>query len=490
MPKKKHPIFDRKDFFWIAGIIIVALILRLYNFTEPVADWHSWRQADTAAVTRNFVRHGVDVLHPTYDDLSNVQSGMYNPKGYRFVEFPIYNAITAFTYTLFRYGPLQWYGRGVTIFFSLALIVSLYLIGKKSDGRSTAIAAAITAAVMPFSIYYSRVILPDMTAVSLATMSIVLMLLFTESPYRSKKAALYFAGGIITFALAILCKPTALFFGIPILYIFYLRYNIELIKRPATYIFGISVIAPFILWRIWISQYPEGIPYAQWLFTSVNTASGLQSILLRPSFFRWVFYERIALLICGGYAHCLALLGALKKTATYQLPLAFGISSLFYIFIFQGGNVQHDYYQIMLIPTIALLIGAGWSLLVSKNDVWKYQLINIFIGIVLVTASWYFSWNQVKNYYSLNRGVIKTAEVIKTLTLSTDLIATDTTGDTTLLYLSDRRGFPSLSDEPDKMFERGISYLVTYDMKNATKLSQKYETLFINDTVAILRLSK
>jgi Dolichyl-phosphate-mannose-protein mannosyltransferase len=343
---------------------------------------------------------------------------------------------------------------------------------------------------MPFSIYYSRVILPDMTAVSLATISVVFMLFFMESSYRSKKAALYLAGSIISFSLAVLCKPTTIFFGVPILYLLYLRYNIELLKRPVTYIFGLGVLAPFIMWRTWISQFPEGIPYAQWLFTSVNTANGLQSILLRPSFFRWVFYERIALLICGGYAHCLALLGALKRTTTYQLPLAFSISSIIYIFTFQGGNVQHDYYQIMLIPTLALLIGAGWSFLVGQAPVWKYQLINILVGILLVVAAWYFSWNQIKNYYVINAGIVKTAEVIKTLTLSTDLIATDTTGDTTLLYLSDRRGFPALSDEPDKLRERGIRYLVTYDMTNAAKLSRDYETLFINDTVAILRLSK
>ena len=35
-------------------ILLVGLLLRLYRFDNPIADWHSWRQADTSAVSRNF----------------------------------------------------------------------------------------------------------------------------------------------------------------------------------------------------------------------------------------------------------------------------------------------------------------------------------------------------------------------------------------------------------------------------------------------------
>ncbi len=68
-------------------ILMGGLVVRLYKFNAPVADWHSWRQVDTSAVSRNFVKDGFDILHPKFDDLSNVQtSGKYdNPQGFRFV---------------------------------------------------------------------------------------------------------------------------------------------------------------------------------------------------------------------------------------------------------------------------------------------------------------------------------------------------------------------------------------------------------------------
>src|SRR3989344_276658 len=79
--------------FLILLIIVAGFAVRLYRIDNPVADWHSWRQADTAAVTRNFYRFGFTPLTPRYDDLSNIQTGKDNPHGYRFVEFPIYNSV-------------------------------------------------------------------------------------------------------------------------------------------------------------------------------------------------------------------------------------------------------------------------------------------------------------------------------------------------------------------------------------------------------------
>ena len=53
-------------------ILLLGFGVRLYKITSPIADWHSWRQADTASVTRNFVKYGVDMLYPRYDDFSDV----------------------------------------------------------------------------------------------------------------------------------------------------------------------------------------------------------------------------------------------------------------------------------------------------------------------------------------------------------------------------------------------------------------------------------
>src|SRR5689334_16872031 len=96
-------IFSKK-IAWIVlfFIFLIGFASRLYKINNPIADWHAWRQADTSAVSRNFVTGGFNLLYPKFDDLSNVPSGIYdNPQGLRFVEFPIFNVFQATAYIFF-----------------------------------------------------------------------------------------------------------------------------------------------------------------------------------------------------------------------------------------------------------------------------------------------------------------------------------------------------------------------------------------------------
>jgi len=142
-------------------IIIIAFSVRLWRIDTPLADWHSWRQADTSAVSRNFVKNGIDLLHPRFDDLSNVASGVDNPEGWRFVEFPVYNALQALTFKSFGFFSLEVWGRLVSIFFSLGSLVFIYFLVRKYLGGLTALFSVFFFAFLPYSIYYSRVILPE-----------------------------------------------------------------------------------------------------------------------------------------------------------------------------------------------------------------------------------------------------------------------------------------------------------------------------------------
>src|SRR5438132_12779397 len=72
-------------------ILVGAFLVRLYKINNPLGDWHSWRQADTASMTQIFADQGVNLLYPKYYDVSNLQTGTDNIEGLRYVEFPIYN---------------------------------------------------------------------------------------------------------------------------------------------------------------------------------------------------------------------------------------------------------------------------------------------------------------------------------------------------------------------------------------------------------------
>src|SRR3990167_10248170 len=147
-------------------IIIGAFAVRLYHFNWPVADWHSWRQTDTSAVSRNFVKNGFDLLRPKFEDLSIAVSLIDNPQGYRFVEFPIYNAAQAGLFELFGKFTLEEWGRLITIFSCLASIVFIYLLLAKHASVRIGLIASFFFAFIPYNIYYGRTILPDQSMVA------------------------------------------------------------------------------------------------------------------------------------------------------------------------------------------------------------------------------------------------------------------------------------------------------------------------------------
>ena len=126
----------KSEYFILAIILIIALFARLYKLDNPVADWHSWRQADTAAVTRNFVKDGVNLIYPKFDDISSIQSGIDNPQGIRMVEFPLFNAIHATLYIFFPLLGLEVWGRLVSVMITLTTSFVLFLFVKKHYGKS------------------------------------------------------------------------------------------------------------------------------------------------------------------------------------------------------------------------------------------------------------------------------------------------------------------------------------------------------------------
>jgi hypothetical protein len=205
MRSKKN--FEKKDWLIIFLILILALILRLYKIDIPLADFHSWRQADTAAVARNFLRFGFDLIHPRFDDLSNIQSGQENPQGYRMVEFPLYNALFAFLYKVLPIFPLEIFGRLLSILFALIIIIILYYLTFKEINRVAAFFSAFTFSIMPFFVFYTRIVLPEPMALGLGMLSIFFLYQFTQTKNKNLMIFFYLSSTLF-FSLSILVKPT------------------------------------------------------------------------------------------------------------------------------------------------------------------------------------------------------------------------------------------------------------------------------------------
>ncbi len=480
----------KADFIILITIIIIAFIFRLYKINIPLADLHSWRQADTAAVARNFVRDGFDLFHPRFDDLSSNQSaaGLENPQGLRFVEFPFYNAIFAFLYKNFPQLSLEIWGRLVTAFFSLIIIAIIYYLLLKEVGRVAAFSAAFIYAVFPFFVFFSRVILPETTAVALSMLSIFFLYQFSNNKKNNLFAVFYFVFAILSFSLSILTKPTTIFYAIPLIFIFFRKYQINFLKKISFYIFFLLSMLPFILWRFYIQRFPEGIPPTDWLITSVNTYQGMKNIFFKPAFFRWIFFERLNNLILGGYLTVFFVLGILGKQKNFFLH-TLPLSSFLYLLFFQGGNVQHEYYQTIILPSVAATSGMGINHIIVNKKLFLVPILTYGLILIIIIFSYFFSFYKVRDFYSYPQELIQIAKIVSTLTKPEDKIVTDRLGDTTLLYLMDRKGSPSIHKPLIELKKLGYSFLVTLNQDEIKKLKEaNFKLVFENNQFALFKL--
>lgn len=471
-------------------ILLLAFSLRLYKINNPVADWHSWRQADTAAVARNFLKFGFDPLRPRYDDLSNIASGQDNPMGWRMVEFPLYQLIGAGLFRFFGIFSIEIWLRLLTISAAVGSVYFVYKIGEKFINPRFGTIAGLLFAVLPYSVYYGRAILPESLAVFLALGSVYFLILSSKNYDKNNTRTLLVV--IILSAvfggLSLLVKPTAGFILLPIIYLTLKKHGlINLLTLISTYIFLFCVFAPFALWRSWIQNFPEGIPVYEWLLNG-------DGIRLKGAWFYWLFGERIAKLILGYWGIFLLGSGILYKRSrnNYAIFHWFGLGALLYLIIFATGNVKHDYYQIIIIPTIIFYAALGIEfLLFNANKLFNKYYVFVF-SCFCVILTFALSWHEIRTFYWINNSKIVKAGAAadKILPKGAKVIASYS-GDTAFLYQINRQGWP-LGFEIEDKIKKGATHYVSINPTGPEEvgLKNEYKVLKENENFIIIEFSR
>lgn len=471
-------------------IAILSIALRLYKLDGPIADWHSWRQADTAAVARNYLTFGIDLLHPRYDDLSNIQSGKDNPQGYRMVEFPLYQAAAAGLKKTVGIVSIEVWLRLLAIVASTITGLTLGILLWRRTNAITGVLGALLYAILPYSVYYGRAILPDGVSVCFAVVSLLLFDYGNEA--KSKKGKWIFTFfAALSAATALLIKPVAGFVLLPLAGIIVVDKKQFFTTIMRLVLYSAIVLVPFVFWRNWMQQYPEGIPVYDWLFNNNN-------IRLKGAWFYWLFAERIGKLILGYWGTMflgLGMLGEINKKERLLSPLLF-VGALLYMVIIAGGNVQHDYYQILILPAVVAYgaKGLAWCMKLTWEAKGLRRLSACIVGSAAFLFMLSFSWYTIRTYYWVNRPEIVEAGMAADRLLPKDAkVIAPYNGDTTFLYQTGRQGWP-LGFDIEKKLKMGATHYVTVsptDLDLETRdLANMYTVLVRNEKYAIIDLTR
>jgi len=476
-------------------VLALGLWLRFYHLSSPIADWHSFRQVDTVSVSRYFQEHGFDFLHPRYYDISSTQSGTENPQGFRMVEAPIYNTISL-VFSNITHLNIEISSRLVSIAFSLGSGVLIYFFVLTTTSQFVpALISLFIFMVLPFNVYYSRTTLPEPTAVFFM---ILALYLFSNHLFSSA----------ISLALAILVKPYTAIILFPtflcLIFIhksYFINYK-SIIKLSA---FTLVSLVPFILWRFWISQFPAGIPVSNWLlnngvtttfpawFHGYNLAFLNKVIALRPHWWLWLFQDRIGNLILGTFGTIPLFLGtAYQRKHSQPTAISLILGIFFYFVIIAQGNIQHDYYQVLIIPSISILCGIGYFYIYQL--VFNHRFLKITSIVIIFGLSTFFSFNRVKEYYKINNpNIVAIGAKARELLPQNSLVIAPYNGDTTLLYQTGFSGWPNEVydiENKAKQYPEHPIYLVSANFDQYTNnLVAKYPAVSKDAGYIILKLS-
>ena len=471
-----NKILDNR-YIVLGAIVVFAFLARTYKISNPIADWHSWRQADTASVAKNYVNEGVDLLHPRYHDISTIQTGLFNPEGYRFVEFPLYNAVHAWLYTLFPVYNFDVWGRLLSIISSLAAVVLIFYITRRFLGVYAGYLASFFLAFLPFNIYFSRVILPEQMSVMFALLALWLFILFRDS-----KNLYYFYLSSVSFSLAVLVKPYTVFFALPLLYVVIKDHGFTGAMRLRRYWFyALIILVPFFLWRGWISQFPEGIPFWKWTFNG-------DGIRFKPSFWKWIFGERLTKLILGYWGIIPFIFGVLaERKEKFLISLLFGM--FLYVSVVASANVRHDYYQTMIIPAVSIFLAAGsihmWK---SKTygSVWVKALLTFSIFVMFSSGI-----SEIKEFYKINHPeIIKAGMAADSIIPEGSLVIAPYNADTAFLYQTNRWGWPYKDREIEDLITMGAEYYISVNYDELTReIMETYTVLVEVPDYVIVKLA-
>jgi len=343
------------------GLVLVALVVMMApTLGAPLIERHAWRQCDTASFARGLARGEFDVLHPRF---LAYYPDAYGIDGATESEFNLYPLIVSWLYRLF--GVQEWIARAVSLLFSLATGIWVFLLAKRVYDETAGLLAGLMLALSPLFLFYGRSVQPDAAALSLSVGALYAMVRWLDDGGWG-----WFLASVLMMALGLLTKVTALYMGLALAAALWNKRRWQALRDWRVWLYGVGVLAPMLLYYA----------YARSLFSQSGlTVYGLVGgwpgsgkfgnweQLTSLDFYRTMFV-RLRSVILSRYVLALAALGLAIRPRREEWPLYGWLlgMGLFILFAAQG-NRQHEYYQLPLVPICCLFGGKAASALLAPE---------------------------------------------------------------------------------------------------------------------------
>lgn len=408
--------------------LALAFVVRLWNFTAPIADRHSWNQVSAATVIRHFVEDGIDPLHPQWDVLKGPATGVRIEAE----EAPLYHIAAALLAKV--YGPHEPLARLLSIIASLLGAVFLYRLTRRLADGPAAFFATVFYLFAPFSWYFGRAIMSDAWMLTMIILAVERFEFWTREQCFT---ALLVAA--LAVALAGLFKPFALHIGVALLLLQLARRGAKSLFDPRLVLFAVIALAPPLAW-VWhaarIGSLGNVVGGGESMLTAQHIWGPLA--LLWSGKFWFTIQARLLDQMATPLVTACAVLAFVWADGRKQtgVALAWLAGFIVYLLLVRDGNQMHNYYQLPALPALALLGGIGLSAL-SRRLPGKW--IALALPVFLLVAALY-----VRTSFELDLSSQKAGEWVRAVSHHDELIVVLDPGVTRknqAIYAAHRRGW-------------------------------------------------
>lgn len=315
-----------------------------------------WRPADLAAIALNYYRNGFDFLHP------QILWGGNGP-GYVEMEFPLLPYCIAVLYSVF--GVHDWIALVIPVICGIGLAVAVNRFTRHFFGPAAGFIAGLFVATAPTWLAMSTGLWPDAPPVFCGTLGLYLLARWVDDGSMQRFVA---AAGLVS--LAILLKLTSLYLGLPILFLFWMKYRQQLWGAPQVYLFAILVLLPPVLW--YAHAYRLFLQYQNTfgIIASGYMKFGNAALFTDPRFYVKTVI-RVALFHTTPLGFLLMAIGIVRppdRPAAYLFHVWLAAVLVYFLVAAQGVYLGHYQYALPIVPPSAALAARGLVILFRKLE--------------------------------------------------------------------------------------------------------------------------
>lgn len=471
--------------------LVLLLCITAINFLQhfghinsDIQGKHTWRQAQTLWNVRNFVRYDNNILNPRVAYFNRDDDNILR------YEFPLMQWIIA--------QPQRWCGesillaRSIVFVFGVITLITLFqVVYLLVNSTFTALITTVLFQYSPLFYYYTIAVIPDMAALSFASVYILFILQYRDnSNFRKLLLA------VVAFMLASLCKLPFVLFGIVSLTIFVRGINHKSLNMPKMIAFILVHLLACIPVVIWYT-----IALKQWtnnpvIGGSIFSLSDLNEVVnILKYHFEFTFPENIlspiaAILPIIGITHLIA---KRNKHSDWLIALI-AITLIYWLYEFIPINVVHDYYLLPIFYWVYLLLAFGVHI---TSGVKYVKPVLIFMCFYSIAVTPYQTANYWKSDGTFNPDVLNNAEALKNAVPQHEkcIIVNDHTLHI-FAYKIDKMGYVFYNDYLpvlwiEDMIKSGVKYMYSdsYAINHSEDLKRYIDsTLLIKNSVYVYKL--